>query len=416
MKTRIILIMFSLQCGFLFGCCKEIPPEPVKPKPKDSTAKLEVVWHALFRPNGKGGYFHDPVFAADQYIVLAGKNQEFAVYNKQTGKRHSAWTSNQIISEISRIKNCEVVGKNKDIILIYSGDALFAYSLHSGQRLWTLPIPNSGQVRMSATEEHAFVSYGPGALSKSWYRLAIVDVYSGEKRDVLELYAEDNYDFDINPPSAYVIGGDTLLFFTTGGWNFSAVKGRVYAYCYNLTKKEMVWTNKQFTIDTDVSSAQPPPFVIENDKLIVTSMRAIHCFNMHTGDLIWQREGLSFPDRPPLYWEGKLYIRYGNPNFLLCLDAQSGQQLWENSKLQQATPAPDGSMAIYKDKLYFTAWGPNASHYLICVDIHTGEKLWSDYGPAGSVMFGVLIDQETGYMYCNTGASMFCVDLNKTKK
>jgi len=49
-----------------------------------------------------------------------------------------------------------------------------------------------------------------------------------------------------------------------------------------------------------------------------------------------------------------------------------------------------------------------------CVDIHTDEELWQDRGPYGDIAFGVLIDQKTGYLYCNTNWSTLCVDLNKT--
>jgi len=57
------------------------------------------------------------------------------------------------------------------------------------------------------------------------------------------------------------------------------------------------------------------------------------------------------------------------------LDAQSGQQIWNNTTVD-LLPRPDGSMDICKDRLYFSAWGENASGDLVCVDIHTGQILW----------------------------------------
>ncbi|NLJ83050.1 MAG: PQQ-binding-like beta-propeller repeat protein [Bacteroidales bacterium] len=404
-KVKIILILISLQGSVLSGCHKELP------KPKEYPTNLEVRWNALFHSNGKGDYFRNYEIAKDQYIVLANRSQTIGIYNKQTGERHSAWQNNLIVSEIIRLNSCKVVGENKDIILVYDSKSLFAYSLHTAQRLWNLNIPNSGCPYMSADKDYAFISYG---LSKSWYRLAMVDVYSGTQRDILQLHAEDNYNIRINPPSSYITSdGDTLLFFTTSGWNFDAVHGRVHTYCHNLTKKQIVWENKQFTTDTDATAAQPPPFVIENNKLVVTSMRAIHCFNMHTGELIWQREGLSFPDMPPLYHEERLYIRYGNPAFLICLDAQTGQQIWENTT-SNPTPAFDGKMDIYKDRLFVSVSNQNATYSLLCVDTHTGKELWRDLGPYGNIAFGVLVDKKTGYLYCNTDWSTLCVDLNKT--
>ena len=424
MKTRIILVIFSVQLGFSVGSCQK-PPKFDSPSafPTD----LEVVWNAPFHSDSTPDWFWNYIVANEQYIVVAniydretgyGKPRGIGVYDSRTGERHPAWQNDPggifISSERETLEDCKVAGKNKDIILVYSMHALFGYSLHSGQRMWTLTTRTQeaiGLPKMSVAIDHAFVSYG---LANSWYRLAMVDVHSGEKRDILELYAENNYRLSIYPPSAYVTGGgDTLLFFTSGGWNSTAIHGRVYAYCYNLTKKQMEWTNKQFTKDTDASASQPPPFVIENDRLIVTSLRAIHCFNMHTGDLIWQKEGLGFADRPPLYYDGKLYIRYGYPGRLLCLDAQNGQTMWHNTAID-CIPTPNGKMDIYKDRLYFSAWGPNATHHLACVDIHTGKELWTDRGPYGTIKFGVLIDQQTGYLYCNTGWSLMCVDLNKT--
>jgi outer membrane protein assembly factor BamB len=420
---HLLIYIFCFQFLTTIGSCQKPSIEP--PIIIDTfPTKLAVLWNADFHSDGEGDFFWDYEMANNQYIVLAniydsdgGKPRGIGVYDKLTGERHPAWKNDPCcifaLGELEYLRNCKIAGKDKDIILIYSGQELFAYGLHSGQRMWKLSIPNKGAVKISENEDYAFVNYG---LSKSWYSLAMIDVYSGKKTDILTLYAEDNYEFEINPPSAYVSGdGDTLLFFSTSGWNFATIDGRVCVYCYNLTKKQMLWENKQFTIDTDVSAFQPPPFVIENDKLIVTSLRAIHCFNKNTGELLWQKESLGFADKPPLYYEGKLYIRSGNPCTLFCLDAQSGQQIWENTILNPY-PAFDGRMAIYKDRLYFSMSNGDATYHLECVDIHTGQELWRDRGPYGCVAFGVLIDPQTGYLYCNTGWSTMCIDLNKTPK
>jgi outer membrane protein assembly factor BamB len=169
----------------------------------------------------------------------------------------------------------------------------------------------------------------------------------------------------------------------------------------------MVWTNKQFTRNGGFDIT-----FIENDKLIV---EGIHCLNMRTGELIWQKEGLKVGGliSPPLYHEGKFYVRHQTTSeILLCFDAQSGQQIWENNTLNPA-PVFIGTMDIYKDRLYFSAWMGDGC-YLVCVDIHNGNLLWLDAGPYGHIGFGVHIDQKTGYLYCNTGWSLMCVDLNKT--
>jgi len=428
------LLLFILFFQFLLttGSCQK-PPEPIIPKPNPTTfpTYLEVLWEAFWRnSDSTGGYVWDYVVANEQYLVLANTYDSdgrtprgIGVYNMQTGQRHSAWQNDPGgifgVSEWENINDCKVAGKNNEIILIYSKLDLFAYNLHTGQRIWKFSIPTNayGRPKMSAQGDYAFISYGRSAL---WYRLAMIDVYSGQKRDVLQLEIEDNYEFDINPPSAYVMGnGDTILFFTTDAGNFETLQDRRYTYCYNLTKKQMEWINKPLATEEmslSVSASQPPPYLIENDKLIVVGRKMIWCLNQHTGEMIWERDELFTTGCNPLYHEGKLYIRANNPCILLCLDAQTGQTIWENTFLDPL-PAIQGAMDIYKDKLYFSADGTTKKFSLVCVDIHNGNVLWTDRGP-GKVGFayGVLIDQKTGYLYCNTGWSTLCVDLNKTPR
>ena len=431
MKRLLLFTLFFQMLVIAGSCQKPKPPDPVKSTPRPTTypTNLEVLWEAFWRcSDSTGDYVWDYAVANEQYIVLAntygseGRNPRgIGVYNMQTGERHPAWRNDPGgifgISDREELADCKTAGKNKDVILIYNYFELFAYNLHTGQRMWKLNIPKetSGEPKMSAEGDNAFITYGPGAFSKSWYRLAMVNVYSGEKRDVLQLEIEDNYEFVINPPSAYVVSnGDTLLFFTTDGYNFETNHSHGQVYCYNLTKKTYLWANKQLTID-GASASKSPPFIIENDKLIVTTRQTICCLNQHTGELVWQRGGLFTTGCNPLYHEGKLYIRANNPCILLCLDAQTGQTVWENTTLNPL-PQPDGNMAIYKERLYFSAKGYNVTSHLACIDIHTGKELWRDRGPYDNIAFGVLIDQRTGYLYCYTGWSTLCVDLNRTPK
>ena len=205
MKTKNILLIVCVLCVFMTGSCQKPPIE--QPKPPISTTKyptkLEVVWIAPFHSDSVGDYYWDFQIADNQYIILSniddsysGKPRGIGVYNLQTGKRHSAWQNDPggifAGSEVVNLMDCKTAGKNKEIILIYNRRALFGYNLHTGQRLWTLNIQNQsimGDIKISAEGENAFITYGPGsgAFSKSWFRLAMVDVYSGKKTDILQL-------------------------------------------------------------------------------------------------------------------------------------------------------------------------------------------------------------------------------------
>ena len=230
----------------------------------------------------------------------------------------------------------------------------------------------------------------------------------------MQLFIENNYKFLIETP-AWTTNkeNDTLLLFLTTGWNFDKVDGKVNAYCYNMTKQEMVWEKKGFTNDKDATKYAP--LVIENNKVIFQSMRAVHCMDIASGELVWQHEYIpnDITSTSLLYYNDKLFSRTGG-GLIYCHDAQSGQILWSNTSIE-AFPAPDGRMDAYKDKLYLTAY-PTGGVYLYCLSISTGELLWKDKGPAEVIQGGVIIDQKTGYLYCHSDWSVMCIDLNKSPK
>ena len=255
---RIIITIFCLQWIFTVASCQKPPPEPPSKIPTSKfPTNLEVVWLSPWCLDSAGGdYIWDFEVANEQYIVVAnmydgttGRPRGVGVYNMQTGQRHPAWQNEPGgifgVGEYENVQDCRTAGKNKEIILIYSAESLFGYNLHNGQRMWKFNFPNNmfGIPHISANGDYAFVSYG---YEKSWSRLAMVNVYSGERRDVLQLEIEEKYEFDINPPSAYTnSNGDTLLYFTTDVLDFTQpVRYRADAYCYNLTKKQMLWENK----------------------------------------------------------------------------------------------------------------------------------------------------------------------------
>ena len=126
------------------------------------------------------------------------------------------------------------------------------------------------------------------------------------------------------------------------------------------------------------------------------------------------REGYS--NTPFLYYKGKLLVRGEAPEGILyCYDAQTGQLLWQNNTIR-ATPSPWGRTDAYNDKWYLTARKGAETDILYCISIATGEVEWSDYPSRGGAAFGILIDQQTGYLYCSNAWSIMCIDLNKTPK
>ncbi len=405
-----------------YACDKEPLPPPIKPSP--TTTNLEIIWHVPFYSDSFPDFFWDPVFSNDYviftnvYDVVQGHERGVGIYHKTTGKRHAAWQRDPggIIDVEELLKDCKVGGDNENTMYLSTSKSLYAYDIHTGNLLWRHKYsPNYGALLVSVFGKDVLHTYGPGALSESWYRVAKFDNTSGNKTDIVQLFIENNYKFLIETPTWTINkDNDTLLLFLTTGWNSKIVDGKVNAYCYNMTKKKMLWEKKEFTKDRDATRFAP--ILIENNKVIFQSMRAVHCMDIASGELVWQHEYMpkDIASTPLLYYNGKLFSRTGG-GFIYCHDAQSGQILWSNVSVE-AIPAPFGRMDAYKDKLYLTAHPHDGYVYLYCISISTGELLWKDKGPAEVIQGGIIIDQKTGYLYCHSDWSIMCIDLNESPK
>ena len=421
---KYILFLSMLLLFPCYGCDKEPIPPPITPvKPITTNTNLEIVWHVPFYSDSFPDFFWDPVFSNDYviftntYDMKQGHERGVGVYHKATGKRHPAWQRDPggIIDDVESLRDCQIGGVNENTVYLSTANSLYAYDIHTGNRLWRYKhSPYYGSLLVSVFGKDVLHNYGPGALSKSWYKIAKFDNASGNKTNIVQLFIENNYKFLIETP-AWTTNkeNDTLLLFLTSGWNFDKVDGKVNAYCYNMTKQEMVWEKKGFTNDKDATKYAP--LVIENNKVIFQSLRAIHCMDIASGELVWQHEYLDNGTSATrlLYYNDKLFFRMQSGD-IYCYEPQTGQIVWSNTSIE-AFPAPDGRMDAYKDKLYLTAY-PAGGVYLYCLSISTGELLWKDKGPAEVIQGGVIIDQKTGYLYCHSDWSVMCIDLNKSPK
>ncbi|MDR2010371.1 MAG: PQQ-binding-like beta-propeller repeat protein [Bacteroidales bacterium] len=422
MKISIFIIFLVLLCSITNTACDKKPVPPEEPITTYKT-KLEVVWTRYFHSDKIGGeLFFDPIFW-NNYVIIASSNGShytkqwgIRVLNKLTGEDHPVWAHEPGgIVDQGNFMECIHLGDN----ILFAGDEpyLYAIDLNTGQRLWKCSYsPNYGIHKFSMLGDMPLqVYYAPsGGLSTSWCRIAKCDPETGEKTDIIETWIEDNYEFLLAPPAWTTnINGDTLLLFLSGGWNFQLVQSKIKAYCYNITQKRMEWKKKDFVNRDDAGFETP---VIVNDRVIFKALRSLHCFDITTGELIWQyipvpMEGLT--DTPMLYRDGKIYVRCGTGK-VTCLNAQTGAVIWKTG--EDYIPAPDGRMDIYNGKLYMAAWGDNVEFYLYCLSAENGDFIWQDKGPFNKISGGVTIDQNTGYLYCTNNREIMCIDLNKSPK
>jgi outer membrane protein assembly factor BamB len=67
-------------------------------------------------------------------------------------------------------------------------------------------------------------------------------------------------------------------------------------------------------------------------------------------------------------------------------------------------------MDIYYGKLYLAAWGDNVEFYLYCLSADNRDFIWQDKVPFNKISGGILIDQNTSYLYCTNNREIICID------
>lgn len=420
---KIIVVILTVCVLFAQAGCKKDPILP-KPIPEDPYRTiLDVKWKRLFHSDTLVYYFLDPYFFGDN-VGFCTEMNAFGVgelglvaFHKSTGERHPAWKNDPAnMVDGADITDWRIAGTSANIGVLTDRRRLYAYDLSSGQLLWKHDhSPFSGNHRFDKLGTDILHTYGPGALSQSWLKIGLFKAETGSKRDLLTLHIENNYEFYIMTPATFYSSvNDTILLFLKNGWNFSLVDGIVDAYAYNLTADTLMWVSKDIEVNGNATTYTP---LVAQNKVVFQCNRSIHCFDIFTGQMLWEHEftDMGFAASPNLYADGKVFAR-SHSDEVIAFDLNSGQILWKTPKNYGVNTG--GSMDYYKGKLYLTAIdmrNGNIPDLLFCLDANTGTLLWKDCPIwLGGLSDGIIIDQTTGYLYCNNGAYIFCIDLNNT--
>jgi len=419
--SYIILIISVLQ---LFSCKKESEkPSPTPHIEQDKSAELSIVWKNWIYNDSAGAFIYSPRFAGDYvaiYSFMPYHNNSgklgMVIYDKETGEPHPAWNHEPNFN-VNSTSDWEIGGENKDIVVILSGRTLYAYDINTAQEIWT---------KYSGTEEvfmpeinsfgdDLFVGIKPEGIENAWGKLVKMNIKTGKQEEILKIDSVSGYSVLLYPPSIEIMpSGDTLLIFQNRQLNFGTSDGKIDIYAYNMTADSMLWIVDDLT--SSGNSSVMEGIITEDHKYLFQGSKSIHCIDITNGEILWEDKYqiASFFQTHNLYADGKVFLN-SETGAIICYDVASGNRLWYNTK-EDATPAGE-TMGYYDGKLYMSAiptenQGIPVEHSFSfkCISASNGEVLWSS--KRGSS--GVIIDQQTGYLYVGTGFTLMCIDLNKT--
>lgn len=232
-----------------------------------------------------------------------------------------------------------------NLALLFSACVISSHSL-SGEDWPTLRGPNGDGISM---EEKLSTS---GSLEVKWKRKVglgysapvvsggnvIVSGHDGKGKDTLYCFdsgtGEEAWSFSYPQPL-----GD--LYFQGGTTGTSTVEGeQVYhiaregeIFCLNAKDGSVIWQKhlkKDFGYSKPTWGFTGAP-LIRGDWIYVTAGEAGMALRKSDGNVIWKSEdeesGYATP--VPLSKNGKNYLLFSNKRFYVCVDAESGEKIWE---------------------------------------------------------------------------------------
>ena len=386
------------------SCTKTIDP-PVTPPDTLEVDSLpyDIIWQTPQNIRDSSGSYSPhftPVIIGDLVFCANNVFSDFlyykdidtvTAYNILTGEVVWKWSD-----FISSKKNVSGNAVDQNILYVTNGFELVAIDALTGKTIFRR-VSNFGPIYFSVSHQMLFhIDMNHQKLSGD---LLIYNTQNQKWDKVVTVQRKEPFTMYLFPPRADIQNnGDTLLFFQN---RFSHPDKNLQGselYCYNMTKKEMVWNSM---VDSLVSNVNNPPYV-DDARVYFCSSKTVHCFDKFTGERIWRTHfpNTNFLAANYLMTEDKIVIG-SDTGHKIGVRKSNGSIVYN-----EITWAGDfWSMTLYKN------WWINVKKGMEIYDINTG-KLKADLNTRhkkGYFNTGVAIDESTGLFYLPDGYNMMCI-------
>ncbi len=407
-----INILFLLA---IMSCKKEGLPDP-PPCTNCNTDTLLVWKHDLDTLTGEESLFVNPIFYKGNPVFIIydpwdcnyGSAHQVTCLDASTGTKQ--WGFN-LDDPCSSIRNAYI---HNDMLFLNTRSELHGYNLNTLQKVWTINDANLDYAisnGMYGIGEYVYqvMEIGPptGYLTSSlWQVHAPTGAYTELVRFDL---ATSTGNPSADPPALWLdpMTGDSVLIFavnyTQSGQGPQA--GTKSLYAFDLKAREYRWKVDSIGIPANNSRI---PEVYDNKVYVPTEWR-IHCFDLFTGNKIWEAEmpnntqQIDFAFSRPLAVKGKL-IANSTGDEMYCFDAFTGHVLWSVDKY---TATANDDLLEHNGVVYLSSGGNGR---FVGVDLETGEILLSIRSPNGSPSFAgynVILNKEKNLLFLNDYKSAY---------
>ncbi len=368
---------------------------------------LDIIWQVPLFADTSASNSITPIIHGDNVILSSrsyNSNKEFFhCINGKTGDNIWTWDD----PNCTDIAHNGVIHNNNKIGLS-TNRRVYVLDLDTGQKVWnseeTSGWPRVGQV------DHSIL-WLTKSKSFKWDSCSLVssNLDFQNWKNVFTLVKKNDYVPSIEPPASWInSNGETILIFQNRSHNFTVGDGKIDLYAYNLTQEKIEWVHEDITESGNSSVYQP---IVHNDMVYFQGLKSLHCYNIETGDLVWERK---FPEAGFLTCNMVLaddkLIANGDAANLWALNLDTGETIWNNTTIKSHN---SGNMIYHKGIVYFTSEGNGT---LCAVETSNGSTIWEEDSPNeddNSTYFkgGVAINPTLNHLYVIDGAFAMCIKL-----
>ncbi|MCE7067428.1 PQQ-binding-like beta-propeller repeat protein [Dyadobacter sp. CY326] len=397
--------------------------------------RLPHVWKSSISEGPRSFGLHRGYIIDNRGILAVGmrksagsnaKNEQYLLLKDlETGENIWKWDEFQSKS-IGTLR--QSIGLYFGAMLLHDASTTYYINTVTGGTIWKTRQPDLGLRPYPAFLANQYFVAGISIESQRKHRIEPTifagNVKTGEVKELVMPKMKDEYAY-VDTDSSYYRGSMlNIEAFSRNGVDYMVVPftepgpkdqynhTRSYFGLYNITDKK--WVYERIAIRPDIggaSSCLKP--IVHDDKVYVTSLTTVGCFELMTGREIWRRSlsdmFTGFNDF--ILVNDKLLLN-GDNAILYCVDANTGSQRWT----QKASALT--SDLYHQDGVVYYIYTKS----LLAVDIQTGKLLWDMPSPdiklenrhdswfTGFVTGLPTKDGKKGRIFASTNYNVYCFE------
>jgi outer membrane protein assembly factor BamB len=363
MKNLVILLS-TLSILLMSSRCRPEPePEPIS----DGLAIPKLVWKSPISNELTGSIcplVHNN-YALFSRAILAADTDPVIAFDKNTGKKLWEWNDYKKNGSLRGYKNTYYA--SNDIAVITQGSQVYAIDLKVGKTLWENKVGDSALETVTGIGSTIFQEKFKNVNGSNLPYLAKCDIKTGQWQtfftDSLMLNFTQHY--EIAEPFVNT-AGDTMLTFTNNAYRLPGNPGgeliTSFVYLLNASKNKLIYKIQLSPILGATMARQ-----IRNGKAFIASdSKKIICWDIEKGQNVWDIKGTPGYYANIVIEDNKIIT--STVEGIQAYDADSGTLLWTSTAFDTKNSVSNFEYA--NGVLYFS------SGWLYAIDATNGKQLW----------------------------------------